>query len=430
MIITELIYTEMKRTIVILSAAALLLVSSISASAQIGGYDYDPFKSYEPSANAKSMDPCALPDAKVVKSATKSGAAICAAYENLPKELIPYQPYYEFYKDGLFFKPDGNNGESPLYDEDFDFVIFKSGDARIHGSAEYEDGRFFPLRNNPKEYIPAGERALNAYFSAFLADPNSSFSIQCLFRAMAIYHAMKNGEFVVRTNQYSDASTNLSTAYTDRGEMAILYELEPDRLARLDKLAAYAFEVSKQSDFDKIRDMVNFKLQYAVNNIDGDNDRLPLVLEVLDEAVEGLTIAKANNAFATYENAARIEESLTKFDGWRNDILLKLKPRHDMPATYTAPSDVLAKFKTEFEQAFPQWKGYKIYSLSNSWGRLYRDMKMQVLQRRYWEFAVIENRADGEKVLHEYRLMQNTDAFGNLIDDYFVHEYSDYLLKK
>lgn len=35
--------------------------------------------------------------------------------------------------------------------------------------------------------------------------------------------------------------------------------------------------------------------------------------------------------------------------------------------------------------------------------------KMQVLQRRYWEFAVIENRADGEKVLHEY---------------------SDYLLKK
>lgn len=35
-------------------------------------------------------------------------------------------------------------------------------------------------------------------------------------------------------------------------------------------------------------------------------------------------------------------------------------------------------------------------------GRLYRDMKMQVLQRRYWEFAVIENRADGEKVLHEY----------------------------
>lgn len=404
----------MKRIIVILSAAALLLVSSISASAQIGGYDYDPFKSYEPSANAKAADPKAS-DTTVSGTASKSFVEICGAYENLPKELFPYQPYYKYLKDGLYLWSDTSTDERAGYYEDRFFVSRKKEKALIQRSKEYEDGRFYALRNDSKECLPAGEHAMNSLFAAFLADPSCSRGPLCLVWALEIYNAMKSGYFEVRVSEYS--TNEYSIVNTDRGEMLTLYELEPKRLERLDKLVAYAKEVAKKVDLKYLVEVADGRISEYDNNKDGDDAEFVLI--TLDDAMIGIELAMAHPDFASSDKAAEYKARYAKLqDDWKK-VIDKNTYKEPMPTTYTVNSTVLAKERELLEERYPQYKGYQIYNLDNSWGE-FGEGRMRHFAVVAVEPDPLNTRPEGYKKLVTFEFWQKKDVFGQYIDSYSI----------
>lgn len=404
----------MKRINVILSAAALLLVSSFSASAQFAGYDYDPFKKYEPSAAAKAADPKAS-DKTIEEGNTKSYAEICGAYENMPKELIPYQPYYEFLKDYLYMYVNTGTDKNSQFNYDRSFVVTKKENALFRRVKEYEDGRYYKMYDDPKKCLLTGEHALNTYLCAFLADPNCHLGMFYLVLGLDVYNAINSGYFESRVSEYS--TDEYSVVYNDRGEMLTLWELAPKRTERIAKLATYVKEVAKHVDLDNATWIADYFYRTCQKFKDGEDQAY--ALSNVDDAIIAFEIAMAHPQFATCDKVADFKAKYAEVQQLWKTIIDKNTPREPMPATYSVDAALLAKEQELINDKFPEYKGYKLYNLDNHWSDT-RDYKYRSFGLIYMDPDPLNVRPEGLKRLIEFAIRWQKNAFGECIDSYAI----------
>jgi hypothetical protein len=234
----------MKKTIVLLLSVAFMMLSTVSANAQIDlnklgkkakekvenkkeqgkiekeeeqiakpngaeqdnkGGENNSKKENKPSAEALAADPKAS-DKTVESGYTKSISEIHAAYEQLDPELFPYQPYYK-YKEFYY-----------LHDEEAEKVHTGQYAEILMGIAKLPAGAFYYMPYTAIK-TPSGDEVLvtydeffrNAWTALFIADPQSSWA----FHKYVGVLMFENRSFEIKyTYKMSDAQKGIVNAET------------------------------------------------------------------------------------------------------------------------------------------------------------------------------------------------------------------------
>lgn len=162
-----------------ITAIALLMSVGISAWAQntYGNFvqkaeqmnfvtDYNPKKAYKPSKAATKADPEAKRKERMGETVSRTAMDIRGAYEHLPKELFPYQPYYE-HRELYVLENDDMEGVTALFD-DVCLGVMKASSPQFN-TASYEMTDYISL--GAQDSLLADEAMHNMACAVFAASP-------------------------------------------------------------------------------------------------------------------------------------------------------------------------------------------------------------------------------------------------------------------
>ena len=335
----------MKKTIVLLLSVAFMMLSTVSANAQIDlnklgkkakekvenkkeqgkiekeeeqiakpngaeqdnkGGENNSKKENKPSAEALAADQKAS-DKTVESGYTKSISEIHAAYEQLDPELFPYQPYYN-YKQFYY-----------LNDEKDEEIRNGQYAEILMGIAKLPAGDFYYMPYTAIK-TPSGDEVLvtydeffrNAWTALFIADPQSSWAFHKYVNVLMF----ENRSFEIKyTYKMSDAQKGIVNAETG----ALLFA--PSEAAYTD-----VQDSRKQLALSLARTVVTMDyLQYYLNELFGQyksetNPLLKYILYYKIDAIMGNVFTKHKDYNSSDVANRKIEASYSAIEDQRFDI--------------------------------------------------------------------------------------------------------------
>ena len=335
----------MKKTIVLLLSVAFMMLSTVSANAQIDlnklgkkakekvenkkeqgkiekeeeqiakpngaeqdnkGGENNSKKENKPSAEALAADPKAS-DKTVESGYTKSISEIHAAYEQLDPELFPYQPYYK-YKDFYY-----------LHDEKSEEIRTGQYAEILMGIAKLPAGDFYYMPYTAIKTLSGDEVLVtydeffrNAWTALFIADPQSSWAFHKYVNVLMF----ENRSFEIKyTYKMSDAQKGIVNAETG----ALLFA--PSEAAYTD-----VQDSRKQLALSLARTVVTMDyLQYYLNELFGQyksetNPLLKYILYYKIDAIMGNVFTKHKDYNSSDVANRKIEASYSAIEDQRFDI--------------------------------------------------------------------------------------------------------------
>lgn len=151
-------------------------------------YDYKAHKAYKPSKAATKNDPEAKRKTALSNLFTRKAMEVCGAYDHLPAELFPYQPYYAF--KGFYVMADSDATNLREWYDDICLGVMKASLPQFN-TASYPIGEYTDLSQgktiiNGISSIPQDELLHSMACSIFAACPTDSEAFALFLKAMAL----------------------------------------------------------------------------------------------------------------------------------------------------------------------------------------------------------------------------------------------------
>lgn len=154
-------------------AAVLAMTLSINANATSSS-DFDASRTYSPSAEAKAAYQFAT-SGSTWEGFTRTGSQIAGAYENLPSDAFPFQP---FAKCGDWYYQGPGTSTEKFCDNALKILLMTLVANSMESLNDNLWTKIATLPNGKSGYLPRREIASSVYCSLFAADPYSPVALR------------------------------------------------------------------------------------------------------------------------------------------------------------------------------------------------------------------------------------------------------------